>query len=469
MTSPERGFALWQAVKHVVDNNIPGAFVECGVWKGGSSLIMVLTLLELGAANRDIYLFDTFDGMTDASPYDRDLHGHSAGDLMEGSQGEVVAELVQARATLDTVKNVMATTGYDERLLHYVPGDVRETLARTQTLHIALLRLDTDFYDSTMAEMEVLYPRVRTGAPVIVDDFGHWQGAQKAIEDYFGDSANGRSAPMLWAIDYTGRGFTKIEECQRVEIDRYDYVPSGMPDPKLLKLFPFAEEENPWAVDWPHLRPSVPHKFRSDTRNERAFTIGNASYEEAVCLHAVAVQFSGRRGLEIGTHFGWTGAHLRAAGLELDLVDPEFSNPDRVKAVEDVLKAAPCPETFRTWAGYSPDCLAEVRTAADEPWSFCFIDGNHDGDAPENDAKGVLGYCAEDAVVMFHDMTSPDVARGLAVFQDAGWNVGLFNTMQVLGVAWRGEVKIPMHNQDPNMVRLFYPHLTRYDLISEWK
>lgn len=83
MTSPERGYALWSAVNHVVDNDIPGVFVECGVWKGGSAMLMALALLER-RVSRDIFLFDTFEGMTEPSDADRDLNGVAARELMEG-------------------------------------------------------------------------------------------------------------------------------------------------------------------------------------------------------------------------------------------------------------------------------------------------------------------------------------------------------------------------------------------------
>lgn len=86
MTSPERGYALWSAVNHVVDNDIPGVFVECGVWKGGSAMLMALALLER-RVSRDIFLFDTFEGMTEPSDADRDLNGVAARELMEGGMG----------------------------------------------------------------------------------------------------------------------------------------------------------------------------------------------------------------------------------------------------------------------------------------------------------------------------------------------------------------------------------------------
>lgn len=244
--------------------------------------------------------------------------------------------------------------------------------------------------------------------------------------------------------------------------NRYDYIPLGMTSPNLLALFSYAKPSDPHPVPWPYLRKNVPHIWRSDIRNDTPYIIGNASVEEAVCLYSLASQFQGKRGLEIGSHFGWTGAHLLAAGLNMDFIDPEFSNPVRVQAVEAAFNALPDSPAYRLWAGFSPQIVPQVRAAAPDPWSFAFIDGNHDGDAPEIDAKTVLPLLADDAIVVFHDLTSPFVERGLAFFHNAGFSVRLFNTMQILGVAWRGAVEIPEHLADPNMTPICEEHLRKY-------
>ncbi len=463
MTSPERGFALWTAVNSVISNNIPGAFVECGVWKGGSSMLIALTLLQRGIVDRALYLFDTFVGMTPPGPEDVDLNGEHAADLMAGTRGPEIAELVKAAISLEDVIAAIAGTGYDMRLVRLVKGDVSETLPKTQTLRICLLRLDTDFYDSTLAELRALYPRLAPGGPLIIDDYGHWLGARQAVEDYFADPTTEFSRPVLWAIDYTGRGGVKTEATGDIEIARYDYRPPGMlRPPDLLPLFPHARAMNPWTVQWQYLRPEVPHIFRSDDRNPIATIIGNASVEEATCLYALAALFGGKRGIEIGSHFGWTGAHLLAAGLELDCIDPAFASPAREAEIREVFDAIPDALPYRLWAGFSPALLRHAYAAAPGPWSFAFIDGDHDGDAPRDDARAIIEYLAEDAVVVFHDLTSPHVEQGLAVLRDAGFSTKLFNTMQILGVAWRGAIMPPEHVQDPNVPAIFRQHLAKY-------
>lgn len=461
MTSRARAFALWSAVNTVIDNGTQGAFVECGVWKGGSSMLIALTLLSRGITDRDLFLFDTFTGMTPPGPADRDLEDRPAAALLAGSEGEALAELIRAAAPLEGVQQAMESTGYDIRRIRFVVGDVRQTLVQTQTLGIALLRLDTDFYDSTMAELHTLYPRLAQGGVLIVDDYGHWQGAQKAVDEYFADPKVPFARPMLWAIDYTGRGGVKMEALDG-EIQRYDYIPPGMVVPDLSPIFSHAQPRDPWPVKWDYLRKEVPHIWRSDTRHVGAFIVGNASIEEAACLYSFAKQFAGRRGLEIGTHFGWTAAHLLAAGVRLDCIDPAFADPARNSAINEALDQVPDSRGYRLWSGVSPQIVKEARDSADEPWSFAFIDGDHNGNAPANDAREVLKYLAPDAMVVFHDLTSPDVELGLAVFREAGFSTRLINTMQVLGVAWRGNVQAPDHIADAKVPVLVAPHLQKY-------
>lgn len=463
MTSPERGYALYKSVNYVIDQKIPGSFVECGVWRGGSSMLIALTLSARNITNRNVVLIDTFKGMTPASDQDVDLNGNKAEALMDGIQGEKLAELVKAEASLHDVQANMQRTGYNPRRIRYVKGDVRGILPSVQTSMISLLRLDTDFHDSTLAELEALYPRVAQHGIVIIDDMGHWKGAAQAVDDYFEKTKDSHKYPMMWALDYTGRGFVKPDlpgKAGKVSIERYDYIPPDFKDPKLLGYFSNAEVVDAWQVKWPYLRPMTPHHFRNDARNPKSFVIGYASYEEVMCLYALACQFKGKRGLEIGSYFGWTSAHLFKAGIILDCVDISFADPTRKNAVATVFDQLQSDKnTYKLWSDPSPDCIDEVYQSRPEPWSFAFIDGNHDGEAPANDARAVLPHMADNAVVVFHDMTSPYVAAGLEVFREAGWNVTIWNTMQILGIAWRGDVEIPEHIPDPNTPQVFYQHL----------
>lgn len=204
MTTPRRIAALCDSVEHAVRAEVPGAIVECGVWKGGSMMAAALTLLRLGAADRDLYLFDTFQGMPpptseDAfSAYDgyspmRHWKRRRRGDARESSWHYVPAE---------EVRTALLSTGYPASRLHLVEGRVEETLPAAAPDAIAVLRLDTDWYESTRHELEQLYPRLSPGGVLILDDYGHYEGARRAVDEYFA-AAGGR--PLLTRVDYTGR------------------------------------------------------------------------------------------------------------------------------------------------------------------------------------------------------------------------------------------------------------------------
>jgi hypothetical protein len=186
-TSPERLAALCAAVEHVVRRRIEGAVVECGVWKGGSMMAVALTLLRLGDAQRDLYAYDTFTGMPEPTVGDVDFAGYSC------TAGENAVGVREVAAAL-------ATTGYDPGRFHFVEGKVEATIPKRVPERIALLRLDTDWYESTRHELEHLYPLLAPGGILIIDDYGHFRGAREAVDEYFADEP-----VFLSRIDYTGR------------------------------------------------------------------------------------------------------------------------------------------------------------------------------------------------------------------------------------------------------------------------
>ncbi|HKG47251.1 MAG TPA: TylF/MycF/NovP-related O-methyltransferase [Pyrinomonadaceae bacterium] len=198
MTSTERIHALIQAVRHIVRSRIPGDMVECGVWKGGSVMAMALSLLQLGDRDRSLYLFDTFSGMTPPTARDVDF---------EGQQAHTILDEVRCEASQQDVENAVFSTGYDRERIHFVPGRVEETIPAHAPELIALLRLDTDWYESTQHELLHLFPRLARGGVIIIDDYGHWRGARQAVDEYITQN----EVPLLLnRIDYTGRIGVKI-------------------------------------------------------------------------------------------------------------------------------------------------------------------------------------------------------------------------------------------------------------------
>jgi O-methyltransferase len=206
MTSEQRLMALIDAVRYVVARDVPGAFAECGVWRGGSVLAMIGTLQELGVDDRDLHLYDTFEGMTEPTEHDTSAIDPPALETWREAQAQSQTPwrdlFDPATFNEDAVRATLLETGYPEARLHLHRGPVEQTLPRQAPGPLALLRLDTDWYASTRHELEHLYPLLATGGVLIVDDYGHWQGARRAVDQYFGAEA----APLLLnRIDYTGR------------------------------------------------------------------------------------------------------------------------------------------------------------------------------------------------------------------------------------------------------------------------
>jgi hypothetical protein len=204
MTPPERIYALCQAIRHIVANRIDGDIVECGVWRGGSMMAAARTLLELGETDRELYLFDTFAGMPRPTEDDVDHAGVSA--LDEWNRYHHSGLNALARASLDEVRAALRNVDYPPDRIHLVKGMVEQTVPDRAPQRIALLRLDTDYYESTRHEMTHLYPRLAPGGVLIVDDYGYFKGARKAIDEYFGGMG---MAPLLHRTDYAGRVVVK--------------------------------------------------------------------------------------------------------------------------------------------------------------------------------------------------------------------------------------------------------------------
>ena len=208
MTSDERIDAMIDALTYVVKNRVAGDIVECGVWRGGNLMLATRILDEIEpGSKRIIWGYDTFAGMT--APTEEDT-----------TQGENVREQWEQNKTADggsnwslasieDVRANLAKTGSDPNRFRLVKGPVENTLTVAENLpsRIALLRLDTDWYASTKVELDVLYPLTADSGVCIIDDYGHYEGARKAVDEYF---AGLGTFPLLHRIDYTARSFVKV-------------------------------------------------------------------------------------------------------------------------------------------------------------------------------------------------------------------------------------------------------------------
>jgi O-methyltransferase len=209
MTTVQRIEAVISATHHVVANDIPGAFVESGVWMGGSIMAAARTLVELGVTDRDLYLFDTYEGLPEPGEHDVTVgEGQSVEELYAQLQA-AAGDAPYLEAPVDKVRANVALTGYPMDRVHTIAGMVEDTIPANTPEQVAFLRLDTDFYSSTKVEMENLFPRLSAGGILIIDDYGYLQGARKAVDDYF---ATYPFPVFLHRIDTTGRLVVKPNE-----------------------------------------------------------------------------------------------------------------------------------------------------------------------------------------------------------------------------------------------------------------
>jgi|SRR4030095_2845127 len=181
-STKERMYCLYKAVRYIIQNSIEGDFVECGVWKGGSALVIALTQKEL-KDTRPIWLYDTYEGMAGKSEFDKPnvMPTNGEGDWLS-------IDLMEVQINLSRFSNIK-----------YIKGMVEDTIPENMPDKISLLRLDTDWYNSTKHELEHLYPLLTKGGVLLLDDYGWWAGAKKAVDEYIGNDM------LLNRIDVTGR------------------------------------------------------------------------------------------------------------------------------------------------------------------------------------------------------------------------------------------------------------------------
>lgn len=187
------------ALTHISNNNIEGCLVECGVQYGRKTMEMANTILKLEMEPRDIYMYDTFSGLTEpSSKYDWCLENqewkeHS--DVVSYWRNQSVNNILNrwCYASIETVKNNMESIkNYPKERYHYIMGNILETLKEPKNIpdKISLLRLDTDWYDSTKMELEILYPKLVIGGILIIDDYYYWNGSRQATDEYFNKNKN---------------------------------------------------------------------------------------------------------------------------------------------------------------------------------------------------------------------------------------------------------------------------------------
>jgi len=242
-----------------------------------------------------------------------------------------------------------------------------------------------------------------------------------------------------------------------------DYVSEALTVPDLAPYFPNMIAGDKSTATWPYLRKEVDHTWYVDRRDPQ---IGFVNKDEAAILYSSARLFAGKLGLEIGAWRGWSSCHLLASGLvSLHIVEPKLAEPEWNREFAETVRSAGGGDRAIFVPGFSP---AEVIGLGESGWrwSFAFIDGNHAGDAPTTDTLATARYLEPTAMVLFHDLVSPHVSAALSALKAQGWRTMIYQTAQIMGVAWRGEVSPVQHKPDPSQVWRLPAHLDGYALSS---
>lgn len=242
-----------------------------------------------------------------------------------------------------------------------------------------------------------------------------------------------------------------------------DYVSENLTVPDLAAHFPDMIAGDKSTATWPYFRKEIDHTWYVDRRHPQ---IGFVNKDEAAILYSSARLFSGKKGLEIGAWRGWSSSHLLASGLEsLHIIEPQLAEPAWRSEFAATLQRAGGGDRAIFVPGFSPEAV--TRLGADGwRWSFAFVDGDHNGDAPKIDTLTTEQYLEPTSMVLFHDLASPYVAAALHALKARGWRTMIYQTAQIMGVAWRGDIVPVRHKPDPSQVWNVPAHLEGYEVSS---
>lgn len=243
-----------------------------------------------------------------------------------------------------------------------------------------------------------------------------------------------------------------------------DYISPGLHRIRPDAAFPNMDLGQPQGSPWPYLRREVPHPWYVDRRHP---FVGFLSRDEAHILYNLALPFQRKRALEIGCWMGWSACHLALAGVVLDVVDPMLAQAEFYESVSDSLQQAGVGDSVTLIPGFSPPAVEAIATQHQRTWPLIFIDGDHETVGPLMDAIACEKLADADALIVFHDLASPYVAEGLEYFRRRGWKTQVYQTMQIMGVAWRGNVSPITHQPDPRVAWSLPKHLHHFAVSGQ--
>lgn len=204
MTSIERLYDLYKSIEYIVKAKIPGDIIECGVWKGGSMMLVAETLIYFGDMKRNLYCLDTYEGHPKPNEIlDVDIWGNKA--INDFNKHKLSDEASNwGNISIDEVQINLNKTGYPQNKIILVKGLVENTAMELSSKKFSLVRLDTDWYQSTKTALEVFWPNISNHGILIVDDYGHYKGQRIAVDEYFSGSPI-----LLHRVDYSSRNILK--------------------------------------------------------------------------------------------------------------------------------------------------------------------------------------------------------------------------------------------------------------------
>jgi hypothetical protein len=225
----------------------------------------------------------------------------------------------------------------------------------------------------------------------------------------------------------------------------HDYISPGLKTIHLDDYFPNMIAGDMNECGWRHLRRDSPHLWYCD---RRAAGAGFLNRDEAHILYNTALRFVGAEALAIGCSMGWSVCHLAAGGVTLDVVDPLLAADWVRQSVTESAAGTGMLSRVKLYAAASPDALDALGSQG-RRWSLMFIDGDHEFPSPTRDAVACERWATSDAAIVLHHVRAPAVAEAVYFLKDRGWSVRLYQTAQLMAIAWRGAVTPIDHIPDP--------------------
>lgn len=191
LLSPARLDNIKNCIEDIIKNQISGDLIETGIWRGGSVIYMKAVLNANNISDKIIWGADSFQGFPiPQEQYDKDI-------TMDASMGDPNI----MKVSLEQVKNNFNLYGLLDKNIKFLKGWFHETLPNAPIGKLSLLRLDGDYYESTMCALINLYPKLSVGRYIIIDDYGHFHVCAKAVNDYRRLTGINEEIKI---IDYTG-------------------------------------------------------------------------------------------------------------------------------------------------------------------------------------------------------------------------------------------------------------------------